>query len=57
MKHIIMLLILTFLFNCKNNTHYQGYLYDGITKKPLSNVIIISQEDGYKSISNENGFF
>ncbi len=40
-----------------NSKSYKGYVYDGISKKPLSKVQIIDLKSNQKSITNESGYF
>lgn len=60
MKKIMLLPILIILVNCNGlQNYYSGYVYDEISKEPLSKVFI--KENFYKNIkstySNENGYF
>lgn len=56
MKLPLLLIIYLMFIDC-NSTSYKGYVYDGISKKPLSKVQITDLKSGYKSTTNENGYF
>lgn len=56
MKISLFLIIYLIFTDCKSSS-YKGYVYDGISKKPLSKVQITDLKSNHKSTTDENGYF
>lgn len=46
---------LTFI-SC-DSVNYKGYVYDGISKKPISGVMVVDIKNGKKTITDKKGYF
>ncbi|SHK24108.1 carboxypeptidase-like regulatory domain-containing protein [Chryseobacterium polytrichastri] len=53
----LLLLFIIILFTGCKSKHYEGYIYDGITKKPILGVQILDLSTDFKTITDKKGHF
>lgn len=56
MKKLLSLFIIWSFLSCSESIYY-GYVYDGISKQPLSNVKVMDLKYGFKSVTNKEGYY